>query len=146
MYYSPLTSDYLYSIETQYLRTSPKTDPLAAKRAADNVHNLGQRGGNANGFASDSLGNVYMLMPSSNAIYIYKYVPRSPCSLISDVSSLSTNQAPHPSNPPHTSATPALSGPIAPTPASMATCTIPSTSCPTNPTGMRASTAVCIRV
>lgn len=37
----------------------------------DNVHNLGQRGGNANGFASDSLGNIYMLMPSSNAIYIW---------------------------------------------------------------------------
>ncbi|CZT05549.1 uncharacterized protein RCO7_08440 [Rhynchosporium graminicola] len=71
MYYSPLTSNYLYSVETKYLRTNPKNDTLAVKRAFDNVKNLGQRGGNANGLASDSLGNVYMLMPSSNAIYIY---------------------------------------------------------------------------
>ncbi|CZT50145.1 uncharacterized protein RSE6_11082 [Rhynchosporium secalis] len=74
MYYSPLTSNYWYSVETKYLRTNPKNDTLAVKRAFDNVKNLGQRGGNANGFASDSLGNVYMLMPSSNAIYIYKSV------------------------------------------------------------------------
>jgi len=77
MYYSPLTSDYLYSIETQYLRAKPSNDTLSAKRAFDNVKNLGQRGGNANGFSSDSLGNVYMLMPSQNAIYIYKFVPSS---------------------------------------------------------------------
>ncbi|KAI0397849.1 major royal jelly protein-domain-containing protein [Xylariaceae sp. FL0594] len=71
MYYSPLTSNYLYSVETKYLRVNPAADPLANKRAIDNVKNLGQRGGNANGFAGDSLGNVYMLMPESNAIYIY---------------------------------------------------------------------------
>jgi len=75
MYYSPLTSDYLFSIETQYLRAKPSNDTLSAKRAFDNVKNLGQRGGNANGFSSDNLGNVYMLMPSQNAIYIYKCVP-----------------------------------------------------------------------
>lgn len=74
MYYSPLTSDYLFSIETQYLRANPSNDTLSAKRAFDNVKNLGQRGGNANGFSSDNLGNVYMLMPSQNAIYIYKFV------------------------------------------------------------------------
>jgi hypothetical protein len=72
MYYSPLTSNYLYSIETRYLRANPASDPLANKRAADNVKNLGQHGGNANGFTGDSLGNVYMLMPEANAIYIYK--------------------------------------------------------------------------
>lgn len=72
MYYSALTTDYLYSIETKYLRTNPSTEPLANKLAFDNVKNLGQRGGNANGFAGDSLGNVYMLMPENNAIYIYK--------------------------------------------------------------------------
>lgn len=72
MFYSPLTSDYLYSIETKYLRTNPSNDTLSAKRAFDSVNNLGQRGGNANGFSSDSLGNVYMLMPTQNAIYIYK--------------------------------------------------------------------------
>ncbi|KAI1868039.1 uncharacterized protein JN550_006527 [Neoarthrinium moseri] len=71
LYYSPLTSDYLYSIETSYLRVNPKTDPLALKRAFDNVKNFGQRGGNANGFAGDSLGNVYMLMPEHNAVFIY---------------------------------------------------------------------------
>ncbi|OWP01897.1 hypothetical protein B2J93_4747 [Marssonina coronariae] len=71
MYYSPLTSDDLFSIETKFLRANPSNDTLSANRAFDNVKNLGQRGGNANGFSSDSLGNVYMLMPSSNAIYIY---------------------------------------------------------------------------
>ncbi|MCJ1379850.1 hypothetical protein MMC17_002953 [Xylographa soralifera] len=48
--FSPVTSDYLYSIETQYLR---------------------QRGGDANGFEGDSNGLVYMLMPGSNAIFMY---------------------------------------------------------------------------
>ncbi|KAI0482062.1 major royal jelly protein-domain-containing protein [Xylariaceae sp. FL0804] len=71
MYYSPLTSDYIYSIETKYLRVNPANDTLAAKRAGDNVKTLGQRGGNANGFAGDSLGNVYMLMPEENGIFIY---------------------------------------------------------------------------
>ncbi|KAI2605643.1 major royal jelly protein-domain-containing protein [Hypoxylon sp. NC1633] len=71
MYYSALTSDYLYAIETRYLRANPNGDPLAEKGAFDNVKNLGQRGGNANGFAGDSLGNIYMLMPEHNAIYIY---------------------------------------------------------------------------
>lgn len=72
MYYSPLTSKYLYSIETKYLRANPNNDTLANKRAFDNVKNLGQRGGDANGFSGDNLGNVYMLMPEQNAIYIYK--------------------------------------------------------------------------
>lgn len=74
MYFSALTTDYLYSIETKYLRNNPRIDLLANKLAYDNVKNLGQRGGNANGFAGDSLGNVYMLMPEHNAIYIYKSV------------------------------------------------------------------------
>lgn len=72
MYYSPLTSNYLYSIETKYLRANPNKDARAIRAAFDNVHDLGQRGGNANGFAGDSLGNVYMLMPEHNAIFIYK--------------------------------------------------------------------------
>lgn len=71
LYYSPLTSNTLYSVPTSYLLSNPSTSPIASKLAMDNVHNLGQRGGNANGFASDSLGNIYMLMPSSNAIYIW---------------------------------------------------------------------------
>ncbi|KAN0102847.1 Major royal jelly domain containing protein [Hyaloscypha variabilis] len=71
MYYYPLTSDYLFSIETRYLRANLSNDKLSAKRAFDNAKNLGQRGGNANCFSSDSLGNLYMLMRSQNAIYIY---------------------------------------------------------------------------
>lgn len=71
MYYSPLTSDYLYSIETQYLRANPANDALSSQRASNHVQNLGQRGGNANGFAGDSNGAVYMLMPEQNAIDIY---------------------------------------------------------------------------
>lgn len=71
MYYSPLTSDYLYSVETQYLRANPANDTLSSQRASNNVHNLGQRGGNANGFSGDSNGVIYMLMPEQNAINIY---------------------------------------------------------------------------
>lgn len=71
MYYSPLTSDYLYSIETQYLRANPANDTLSSQRASNNVKNLGQRGGNANGFSGDSNGAIYMLMPEQNAIYNY---------------------------------------------------------------------------
>ncbi|KAK8127109.1 uncharacterized protein PG998_002868 [Apiospora kogelbergensis] len=71
MYYSPLTSNYLYSIETKYLRANPQEDAGAVQAAFDNVKNLGQRGGNANGFTGDSLGNVYMLMPEHNGIFIY---------------------------------------------------------------------------
>ncbi|KAK7990209.1 hypothetical protein PG989_010524 [Apiospora arundinis] len=71
MYYSPLTSDNLYSIETKYLQANPNKDPQALKAAFDNVKSLGQRGGNANGFTGDSLGNVYMLMPEHNGIFIY---------------------------------------------------------------------------
>ena len=71
MYYSPLTSDYLYSIETRYLRANPSDDALSSQRASNDVMNLGQRGGNANGFSGDSNGAVYMLMPEQNAIYVY---------------------------------------------------------------------------
>lgn len=71
MYYSPLTGDYLYSIESQYLRANPANDTLATQRASNNVKNLGQRGGNANGFSGDSNGAIYMLMPEQNAIYNY---------------------------------------------------------------------------
>lgn len=67
-----MTSKYLYSIETKYLLVNPSSDSLSLKRAFDNVKNLGQRGGNANGFSGDSLGNVYMLMPEQNGIFIYK--------------------------------------------------------------------------
>lgn len=72
LYFSPLTGDFLYSVETKYLRVNPRTDPLSVKAANDNVKFLGGRGGNANGFSGDSHGNVYMLMPEHNAIYIYK--------------------------------------------------------------------------
>ncbi|KAF2649035.1 hypothetical protein K491DRAFT_698451 [Lophiostoma macrostomum CBS 122681] len=70
MYYSPLTSNYLYSIPTANLR-DPSTDPLANLAAAANVSNHGQRGGNANGFEGDSNGLIYQLMPEHNAIYYY---------------------------------------------------------------------------
>ncbi|KAJ4364489.1 hypothetical protein N0V83_009083 [Neocucurbitaria cava] len=70
MYYSPLTSNYLYSIPTANLRASD-SDPLSEQAASNNVTNLGQRGGNANGFEGDSNGLVYQLMPEHNAIYAY---------------------------------------------------------------------------
>jgi sugar lactone lactonase YvrE len=70
MYYSPLTSNYLYSVPTANLRASP-SDPLVEIAAATNVSNHGQRGGNANGFEGDSNGLIYQLMPEQNAIYAY---------------------------------------------------------------------------
>ncbi|KAF1938697.1 hypothetical protein EJ02DRAFT_17909 [Clathrospora elynae] len=71
MYYSPLTSNYLYSIPTAYLRTTPASDPLAEISAANHVENHGQRGGNANGFEGDNNGLIYQCMPEHNAIYVY---------------------------------------------------------------------------
>ncbi|KAL9618735.1 MAG: hypothetical protein Q9160_006614 [Pyrenula sp. 1 TL-2023] len=68
-YYSPLTSDYLYSIPTSYLRNN--TPPLAEQAAFNAVQNLGQRGGMANGFESDSNNLIYMAMPESNTIAAY---------------------------------------------------------------------------
>jgi sugar lactone lactonase YvrE len=68
MYYSPLTSDYLYSIPTLNLR---ERDPLAEIRASANVSSHGQRGGNANGFEGDSNGRIYQLMPEHNAVYVF---------------------------------------------------------------------------
>jgi hypothetical protein len=90
MYYSPLTLDYPHYIETKYLRINPSNDTLAAKRAFDNAKNLGQQGGSANGFSYDSLGNVYMLMPSKNAIYIYKSVSKFQMTTFMLTNSIST--------------------------------------------------------
>ncbi|MCJ1390296.1 hypothetical protein MMC18_003154 [Xylographa bjoerkii] len=70
MYYSPLTSDYMYSVPTYNLLLRPQ-DPLAEIAAHNNVSNLGQRGGQANGFEGDSNGLVYMSMPEQNSINIY---------------------------------------------------------------------------
>lgn len=69
VYYSPLTSAYLYKIPSSNLRNN--TSPLAEIAAQNAVQNLGQRGGMANGFDSDSNGLVYMAMPENNAINIY---------------------------------------------------------------------------
>ncbi|KAF2818438.1 hypothetical protein CC86DRAFT_472836 [Ophiobolus disseminans] len=71
MYYSPLTSDCLYSIPTANLLARTTSDPLAEIKAANNVTNHGQRGGNANGFEGDSNGLIYQLMPEHNAVYAY---------------------------------------------------------------------------
>lgn len=71
LYYSPMTSDYLYSIPAKYLRANPKDDPLANQSAQNAVNNLGQRGGVANGFEGDTNGLIYMPMPEHNAIYVY---------------------------------------------------------------------------
>lgn len=71
IYYSPLTSDVLYSVPTANLLARDTGNPLAELAAANNVSCLGQRGGNANGFEGDSNGLVYMLMPEHNAVYYY---------------------------------------------------------------------------
>ena len=69
IYYSPLTSNYLYSIQTMYLRDH--TSVAAEQNAYNNVKNLGQRGGDGNGFEGDSNGLIYQLIPGQNAIYAY---------------------------------------------------------------------------
>jgi sugar lactone lactonase YvrE len=71
LYYSPLTSNYLYSIPTSNLRTRDTTTPLAEIAAQNNITNHGQRGGNANGFEGDSNGLIYQLIPEHNAVYYY---------------------------------------------------------------------------
>jgi sugar lactone lactonase YvrE len=70
IYYSALTTDFLYSIPAANLRV-PSSDPLAELMAANNVTNHGQRGGNANGFEGDTNGLIYQCMPEHNAIYYY---------------------------------------------------------------------------
>ncbi|GME42746.1 Major royal jelly-related protein [Neofusicoccum parvum] len=70
IYYSPLTGNYLYSVPAVNL-LARDDDPLAERAAKNNVSNLGQRGGNANGFEGDSNGLIYQLVPEHNAIYFY---------------------------------------------------------------------------
>jgi sugar lactone lactonase YvrE len=71
LFYSPLTSDYLYSVPTANLRARVEDDVLVEVKAAGNVTSRGQRGGNANGFEGDDNGLVYQLMPEHNAVYVY---------------------------------------------------------------------------
>jgi sugar lactone lactonase YvrE len=71
VYYSALTSTYLYSVPTKNLRSRVSDDPLAEIEAANNVTNHGQRGGNANGFEGDTNGLIYQLIPEHNAVYAY---------------------------------------------------------------------------
>jgi sugar lactone lactonase YvrE len=73
LYYSPLTSNYLYSVPTANLRANPSslTNSLVEIEAANNVTHHGQRGGNANGFEGDSNGLIYQLIPEHNAVYAY---------------------------------------------------------------------------
>ena len=70
VYYSPLTSNYLYSIPSVNLRARD-SDPLAELAAHSNISHHGQRGANANGFEGDSNGLIYQLMPTENGIYYY---------------------------------------------------------------------------
>lgn len=64
-----MTSDYLYSIETRYLKDH--SSAVSSQAANNNVKNLGQRGGNANGFEANSNGLIYQGIPEHNAVYVY---------------------------------------------------------------------------
>lgn len=75
MYYSPLSTNYLYSVPTANLRERD-SNPTAELDAHSNVTSHGQRGGNANGFEGDSNGLIYQLMPTHNAIYSYDSTPK----------------------------------------------------------------------
>ncbi|KID98385.1 major royal jelly protein, partial [Metarhizium majus ARSEF 297] len=69
LFFSSMTSDYLFSIETKYL--FDHTSPSCIQAAKSAVRNLGQRGGNGNGFEGDSNGFIYQAMPEQNAVYAY---------------------------------------------------------------------------
>ncbi|EFZ03957.1 major royal jelly protein [Metarhizium robertsii] len=69
LFFSSMTSDYLFSIETKYLLDH--TSPACIQAANSAVRNLGQRGGNGNGFEGDSNGFIYQAMPEQNAVYAY---------------------------------------------------------------------------
>ncbi|KAF2162025.1 hypothetical protein M409DRAFT_69272 [Zasmidium cellare ATCC 36951] len=71
MYYSPLSTNYLWSVPTANLRANASDDSLVEVFAHANVSNHGQRGGNGNGFEGDSNGLIYQLMPEHNAIYYF---------------------------------------------------------------------------
>lgn len=70
IYYSPLSSTYLYSIPTVNLRARD-SDPLAELAAHSNISHHGQRGADANGFEGDNQGRIYQLMPTENGVYYY---------------------------------------------------------------------------
>lgn len=69
LYFSSMTSDYLFSVETKYLLDH--TSPASLQAANNAVCNLGQRGGKGNGFEGDSNGVIYQAMPEQNAVYTY---------------------------------------------------------------------------
>ncbi|KXS95283.1 hypothetical protein AC578_2580 [Pseudocercospora eumusae] len=71
MYYSPLSTDTLWSIPTTNLRLQDSQDGSAEVYAHANVSSHGGRGGNANGFEGDTNGFIYMLMPEQNAVYYF---------------------------------------------------------------------------
>jgi len=70
IYYSPLTSTYLYSVPTVNLRARD-SDPLAELAAHSNISHHGQRGADANGFEGDNQGRIYQLMPTENGVFYY---------------------------------------------------------------------------
>ncbi|KAI5359168.1 putative major royal jelly protein/protein yellow [Septoria linicola] len=71
MYYSPLSTNYLWSVPTANLRLQDSVDASAEVFAHANVSNHGARGGNANGFEGDTNGLIYQLMPEQNAVYYF---------------------------------------------------------------------------
>jgi len=69
LYFSPLSSRFLYSIPTAALRDH--SFPLSEQAAQDAVQTLGQKGGTNNSFEGDSNGLIYIAAPESNSINVY---------------------------------------------------------------------------
>ena len=69
MYYSSLSSRYLYSIPTQALINHNL--PLSEQAAQNAIYTLGQKGGTGTGFEGDSNGLIYFGSPEHNAINVY---------------------------------------------------------------------------
>ncbi|ESK86402.1 major royal jelly protein [Moniliophthora roreri MCA 2997] len=68
LYFTPIASRDLYRVETAPLRVNPANDPFAFIRAAQSVQFLGQMGGAADGFETDSTGLIYLSQPEHNSI------------------------------------------------------------------------------
>ncbi|KAK7038993.1 hypothetical protein VNI00_010385 [Paramarasmius palmivorus] len=68
LYFTPIASRDLYRVETAPLRVNPADDVFAVVKAAQSVQFLGQMGGAADGFETDSTGLIYLSQPEHNSI------------------------------------------------------------------------------
>ncbi|TRM66758.1 major royal jelly protein-domain-containing protein [Schizophyllum amplum] len=71
VYFSPIASRDLYRVPTEPLRANPSHDVTATVKAASAVQFLGEMGGAADGFETDSTGKIYLTSTEHNAVNTY---------------------------------------------------------------------------